>query len=251
MHKITGQLSRCADRKSQIKMLLLVLLTLSAAKAWSLQTGDDSKPENARPLKVSGSVISVRLTAEDANAVKVRLSVSVVAQNAGQEGLILLKDTPASNAEYLFPSATAQQPLWMLTHPAAAERGPTDRSWQKLQTALDQKDPPDDLTITLNPGETIAWNIIVQLNIPKNTAGQTEGAPSGAPSGATWDVIRKASPCWLKLDLDFWPVNVEPKPDPDNPAFAKKLFKRWRKKGRLIFTEKQSEPIQVKLDIGS
>jgi hypothetical protein len=43
-------------------------------------------------------------------------------------------------------------------------------------------------------------------------------------------------------------MNVEQKPDPENPAFAKKLFKRWRKKGKLIFAEKQSEPIQVKLD---
>ncbi len=250
MHKITSPLSCCGDRKNQIRMLLfLVLFVFSAANAWSLQTGgdDESRAENARPLKISGSINSVRLAGEDEHAIKIRVSVSVVAQNAGQEGLILLKDTPVSNGEYLFASATATQPLWTLIHPASGERGPVDRQSQKLQTALDQKDPPDDLTITLGPGETIAWGVIVQLSIPKGTAGQS----SGVTSGVTWEVIRKASPCWLKLDLDFWPTTVEPRSDSENPALAKKLFKRWRKKGRLIFTEKQSEPIQVKLDIGS
>jgi hypothetical protein len=228
---------------------LLVLLALSTTTAWSVQTGSDeeSKAENAKTLKVFGSVISARLSGEDERAVKLRLSVSVVAQNAGQEGIILLKDTPGSNGEYLFPSPTAQEPLWKLTHAATFERTSAN-DWQKLQSGLDQKEPPDSLTVTLGPGETIAWNMIVLLSIPKNATGQPASAPSSVPSGATWEMIRKSSPCWLKLDVAFWPMSVEQKPDPDNPPLAKKLFKRWRKKGRLIFAEKQSEPIQVKLD---
>jgi hypothetical protein len=248
MYKTTGPRSPSVNRKSlasiqdnayATKVLpLLVLLALSATTAWGMQAGgdDESKAENAKSVTVSGSVISARLAGQDEHAVKVRLSVSVVVQNAGQEGIILLKDTPGSNGEYLFSSPTAQEPLWTLTHPPTFERTSASE-WQKLQSGLDQKEPPDSLTITLGPGETISWNMIVVLSIPKSAA-----------SGATWDAIRKASPCWIKLDIAFWPMNVEQKPDPDNPALAKKLFKRWRKKGKLIFAEKQSEPIQVKLD---
>ena len=180
---------------------------------------------------------------EEERTVKVHLGVNLVAENTGQEDLILLRRSPATNAEYLFATATGNDPLWMDAHPAAATH--TERKGENLKTELDQKEPPEDTTIILNPGDTIGWDIPVELTFQK--AVEPRQVQIGTPSRPAWDVVRKTCPCFLKVDLDLWPTVIESKPDPENPAFARKLAGRWRKKGRLVFTEKRSEAIPLNL----
>ena len=190
-------------------------------------------------LKISGTVTSMQMVQDD-RSVKVRLGLNVVAENAGKEDLILLRRTPEANGEYLFGSAAADQPLWGSSHPAGQAR--SDRKGENLQKDLDQKEPPDDTTIILNPGDTIGWDMPVELTIAKTAAAETGTTPRPA-----WDTVRKSCPCFLKLDVDLWPASIEPKADQENPPFARKLAGRWKKKGRLVYAQQRSEPIPLNL----
>jgi hypothetical protein len=236
--------------KTALKLMALCAALSSFAGSQQDKT-EAPKPEQPKPaadavaFKVSGTVTSVHVVEEQRN-VKVQLGVNLVAENTGQEDLILLRRSPASSAEYLFTSAAASDPLWVTSHPISPTRA--ERKGDPLQKDLDQKEPPEETTIILNPGDSIGWDIPVELTFQKNA--EPREVQVGTPARPVWDVVRKSCPCFLKLDLDLWPMTIESKPDPDNPAFARKLAARWKKKGRLIFTEKRSEPISVNLQAG-
>ena len=226
--------------------LLLFALVCSLA-SWSQQRENSSQPSqsaDAPPLKISGTVTSLRIVEED-NAVKVRLGVNLVAENTGQENLILLRRAPVDNTEYLFTSPTGGQPLWVLSHVTAPANGIQNHKTDTLKADLDQKEPPEDYTITLNPGDTIGWDVPVELQFMKKI--EPREIQVGTPPRPVWDVITKSCPCWLKLDLDLWPVNIEPKVETGDPALARKLSARWKKKGTLIYAEQRTEGIALKL----
>jgi hypothetical protein len=214
---------------------LLPLLLLAAGFTTTIQAqnaADDARA-SASSLKLWGTPGDVRLVAGEPN-VKVRVSLNVIAENTGKENLLLLRRTPESNSEEIVSLANPAVSIWHQEHEAGAQTN-TDPALPKLRRALDQQEPPEDELITLGPGDSIGWNVVVQLDIPKGSG----------PAG--WDSIRKACPCAIKLDLDLWPLALEPSGDRADPGFGRKLAKRWHKKGALIFTTKQTDPIEVKL----
>ncbi|HKT49867.1 MAG TPA: hypothetical protein VJV96_06200 [Candidatus Angelobacter sp.] len=227
------------------KLLLLALIcSLSAFAQQNEDANQSGKPERTSQLRVSGTVTSMRIL-EDDNAVKVRLAVNLVAENTGQENLILLRRAPVANTEYLFTAPTGGQPLWVLPHPSSPANGVQNHKPETLKTGLDQKEPPQDYTITLNPGDSIGWDIPLELQFMKKV--EPREIQVGTPPRPVWDVITKSCPCWLKLDLDLWPMSIEPKSETGDPALARKLSVRWKKKGTLIYAEKRTEGIALKL----
>ena len=219
--------------KSTITLfLLLMLLTVSFTPRIHAQgSGSDDAKESAHALKLWGTPGEVRLIATDPG-VKVSVSVNVIAENTGKENLLLLRRAPLSSAEEIVSVANPQAPVWRQEHQAAALAN-NDPSLPKLRHTLDQQDPPEDEVITLGPGDSIGWNVVVQLDVPKGNG------------PAQWDGIRKACPCALRLDLDLWPL--ESAGDKADPNFGRKVSKKWRKKGALVFTAKQTDPIEIKL----
>lgn len=237
-----------ARRSSWIRSSRLVLLSATMACLMAGVPGQAQQDEAANQakaavpepqLKISGTVTSMQMV-QDERSVKLRLGINVVAENTSKEDLILLRRTPDASGEYLFGSATADQPLWGNSHPAPEARN--ERKGDNLQKGLDQKEPPDDSTIILNPGDTIGWDMPVELTIAK-----TAEPPAGTTPRPAWDTVRKSCPCFLKLDVDLWPASIEPKADAENPAFARKLAGRWKKKGRLVYAQQRSEAIPLNL----
>ena len=211
--------------------LMLVLLAMGfTANIHAQANPTDEAKETARSLKLWGTPGEVRLVSGEPN-VSVRVSLNVIAENTGKEPLLLLRRTPGSTSEEIISVANPNTPVWRQEHQAAANNDP---AVPKLRRTLDVQEPPDDDIISLGPGDSIGWNVVVQLDIAK-----------GSP--ANWDAIRKACPCAVKLDLDLWPLALEPSGDRADSGFGKKMSKRWRKKGTLVFTTKQTDPIEVKL----
>ena len=237
------------SRSTSKNLLILLLLSVfSTTPLWSQQDEPDDQPkktEHAASLKISGTVTSVRIDDGD-NSVNLHVGLNLVAQNAGQEPIILLNRTPGVNAQYLFTSPTGGLPLWVAEH----HTGPTDDTVKKkareLKTGLDQKEPPDDLTIMLGPGDSVGWDVPLELTFLKTA--EPREVQVGTPPRPVWDVVKRSCPCWLKLDLDLWPASIEPKPDADDPALARKLAARWRKKGALFFNEQRSDGIPIPLE---
>jgi hypothetical protein len=211
-------------------LMLVILAAGFTGKIHSQGNPADETKETARSLKLWGTPGEVRLVSGEPN-VAVRLSLNVIAENTGKEPLLLLRRTPASTSEEIVSLANPNAPVWRQEHDAAANHDP---AVAKLRRTLDVQEPPDDDIISLGPGDSIGWNIVVQLDIAR-----------GSP--ANWDTIRKACPCGVKLDLDLWPLVLEPSGDRADSSFGRKVSKRWRKKGTLVFTSKQTDPIEVKL----
>lgn len=226
---------------------LLLLAILSSLSAWAQQNENASQPaksENTSALKVSGTATSVRIVEED-SAVKVHLAVNLVAENTGSENLILLRRAPVANTEYLFTSPNGGQPLWVLPHPAAPASASQNHKSDTQRSNVDQKEPPENYTIILNPGDTIGWDIPLELVFMKTI--EAREIQVGTPPRPVWDVIKKSCPCWLRLDLDLWPMSIESKSEGADPVLARKLSARWKKKGTLIYSEQRTEGITLNL----
>lgn len=213
-------------------LLLLVLAACLTSRTHAQDKGSDDAKESANSLKLWGTPGEVRLVSSDP-VVKVKVSLNVVAENTGKENLLLLRRTPSSNAEEIVSVAKPTVSLWRQEREAGSPN--PDPALPKLRRSLDQQEVPEDEIITLGPGDSIGWNVVVQLDIPKG-AGPTN-----------WDGIRNACPCAVKLDLDLWPLALEPSGDRTDPGFGRKITKRWHKKGVLVFTPKQTDPIEIKL----
>ena len=213
--------------------LLLLLMAGGSPRRMHAQIGSDEAKDSAHALKLWGTPGEARLLAADPK-VKIQAAVNVIAENTGKENLFLLRRAPASNAEEIVSVANPTVAVWRQEHQAAAQSN-SDPAFPKLRRALDQQEPPDDDVITLGPGDSIGWNVVVELDIPK---GDGPG---------NFDAIRKSCPCAIKLDLDLWPLALEPSGDRTDSGFGKKVSKHWRKKGTLVFTTKQTDPIEIKL----
>jgi hypothetical protein len=210
-----------------ISLGLLLLLSVSfSARVHAQNSGTDDAKESAHTLKLWGTQGEVRMVAAEPG-MKLKVSLNVVAENTGKENILLLRRTPTSNSEEIVSVANPSVSLWRQEHQTASQSG--DPTLPKQRKTVDQQEPPEDEIIALGPGDSIGWNVVVQLDFAKGDG----------------ELIRKACPCALKLDLDLWPI--EPPNDTGDPGFGRKLSKRWHKKGVLVFTAKQSDPIEIKL----
>lgn len=228
--------------------LILFLFVLLPALAPGQQEQRDQTTDRAASLKFTGTVTRITML-ENESSIKVQISVNLVAENAGNEPAIVLRHAPTTNTEYLFTSPTGGEPLWVLAHPAPVVNPYGNHQPRLLKADLDKKNPPDDLTILLNPGDTIGWDIPLELDFQKTA--EPRDVQVGTPARPVWDVVKKSCPCWLKLDLDLWPASVEPKQDAANPVLARKLAARWKKQGELVYTEQRSEGMALNLQQGS
>jgi hypothetical protein len=202
--------------------LSVLLLLLAASPRVHAQAADDAR-DSASTLKLWGTAGEIRVASSEPS-VKVRISLNLVAENTGKESLLLLRRTPSANTAEIVSMANPSASLWKHDGQGDAQ---SDPSLPKLRKSLDQAEPPEDEVISLGPGDSIGWNVVVQLDIPKSD----------------WDAIHKGCPCGLKTTLDLWPV------EPSGEAnLARKLAKRWHKKGSLIYAAtKQTEPVEIKL----
>lgn len=220
----------------------LCFLFLLALLTYAQETEQQEDP--AKSLKITGTVTGVQLKEEE-KVMKAAVTLNISAENAGKENLIILRRPPDSVFESLSNSATAEEPIWSAAHRPPIERGSGDHKWEKMQAQMEKAEPDDDNSIVLGPGDSMGWNIVVQLNIPK-VSETAVNAPGGPPARATWATVQKSCPCWLRVDASFWPMNLEPKPNGDDPAIGKKLARRWRKKGLLVLGDKRSEPMEIR-----
>lgn len=245
---IAGIMRQRSRSASGHLLIFLLLSVFSTTPLWSQQDEPEEQPkktEHSASLKLSGTVTSVRID-EGENGITLHVAVNLVAQNAGLEPIILLNRTPAVSAQYLFTSPTGGLPLWVAEHHTETINDSGKKKARELKTGLDQKEPPDDLIILLSPGDSIGWDVPLELTFLKTA--EPREVQVGTPPRPVWDIVKRSCPCWLKLDMELWPASIEPKADGNDPALARKLASRWKKKGTLFFNEQRTEGIPISLE---
>lgn len=189
------------------------------------------------PLRVQGQIVKFEFSQEDAHGITFNLRLKLELVNAGDRPMILLRYPIWLGALTLARSqedARTHKYIYLSTTWPSISRGPT---WKALRQKLNQQHPPAELTQAVSPGNAFQYETDEVLYIEKRGSFDKTSQP--------WDAIRLASPVWLQVSLEIWPVNVEPKIEPTNLEFGRMLQKRWRQFGQLQIERVISEPIQL------
>jgi hypothetical protein len=239
----TGHNSNWHRRRGASAYLCRIIVpALWFTLACAMSLGQSNENE-LHQLRINGVVSSLQRV-DGEHAVSVYADLTLTAKNVGQGNLILLRARPWSDAENLYASPGKPR-VYNLSHGRSVERGRKDRKWENLQAALDQPIRPDDLTIVLKPGESIQWQSSISLQIPLKASAQYAGGDR--PDRESWDVVKKACPCWLTLDVDLWPLNLEPGTSEAFPL-GKRLSKQWAHEGTLLIGTRETELIKIDLE---
>lgn len=190
-----------------------------------------------KSLSLTGRVADVRLIEENNHSIRFKVTLELEFVNNSEQPIILRKGEYWIGAETLGVSpdaVTTHKFIYSSSHWPSVY---SSSKWVELRKQYDKPDPPPDLTHIIAPGESFSYEAETVLYFQKN-AGTNK-------IDQTWEEIKIYSPVWLQVTVETWPVNIEPRVDPQNPQFGKKLQQRWKQFGELYLERLSSEPIQL------
>lgn len=219
---------------------MLLLLSCIGGGARSINDGMTMKKQrDKRLLCLRGRVADVKLARENNHSIVFDVKLNLEFTNTSDKPVIIFQREFWLGAKTLARSpedSAAHKYLYVSGQWPSVSTSP---EWGELRQRLDQPNPPQDLTRVLAPGESLPYEASVTLYIEK--------VGSFDKTSQRWDTIKQASPVWLQVTLEMWPVNIEPHVDPENPGFGKMLQRRWQQYGRLQIDQLTSEPMQLDL----
>jgi hypothetical protein len=218
--------------------LVLLLSSTIVGQAHVLENSTTKKIKNEMtPLHVQGQVVKVELTLEDAHSIVFNLRLRLELVNAGDRPVILLRHPIWLGALTLARSQEDARAYKYIYQSSAWPSVSGAPEWKALRQRLNQQNPPAELTQAVTPGNAFQYETDTVLYIEKRGNFDKTSQP--------WDAIRRASPVWLQVSLEMWPVNVEPRVDPNILEFGRMLQQRWRQFGQLQIERVTSEPIKL------
>jgi hypothetical protein len=226
-----------------MKMLFSVLLILLASGSVSTITLGRTVQRllyNPRPLILEGHVKKLEKDSEDSHFFTLKATLILTFKNVGSKPLIIYRNDLWLGGIRLSRTIEDAGAYKFIYDSSAWPSNWGRESQYKLRKVLDQPRPPADVTLILQPGELWQYETVTHLGIDKK-----EG-PSA--HGLTWDEIKISPRVWLFVTFEMWPVNAEPRLDPDNPAFGLMLRDRWKGSGELWLDYLTSQPIAFDLN---
>jgi hypothetical protein len=194
---------------------------------------------NPGPLILEGKVKRLENDSEGSRSIGLKATLLLTFKNIGTKPIIMYRHDLWLGGVFLSRSVEEARAYRFILDSSAWPSVWGRDSREKLHRALDQQDPPADLTLTLQPGESWQYEKVTHFGIDKKESPEAQGLP--------WNEIRSLSPVWLFVMFEMWPVNAEPRVDPDNPRFGLMLRKRWKTSGELWLDYLTSQPIRLDL----
>lgn len=192
-----------------------------------------------KSLCLRGKVVDVKLVHENKHSIVFDVKLNLEFSNYSRTPIIILQQEFWLGATSLARSpedATAYKYIYISGHWPSVSTSP---EWKALRQRLNQPNPPQALTLVLGEGKSMSYETSTKLYIEK--------AGSFDKTKQSWEIIKQASPVWLQVTLEMWPVNLEPSVDINSPAFGKMLQRRWRQHGVLQLERLTSEPMPLQL----
>jgi hypothetical protein len=218
---------------SLLLMLIVALVTASLTTAMRKNAIED------KSLSLTGHVISVEKISEDASSVGFKVGLRLTFRNIGSNPIIIYRDSIWLGAALIARSSDDASAAKYLHRSSAWPSVWGKSSRVKLRQKLDQPIPPQDITKILKPGESYEYETGTHLGFEKKE--RYDG------TSKAWDEIKLASPVWIQVTLEMWPINAEPKVNPENPEFGKELRERWKDSGELWLDYLTSQPMKLDL----
>lgn len=218
--------------------LNLCFLLIILANGQGLPDGGGIQ-RKGEPLVLRGEVGDIVLEREDNHSIVLKMKLSMEFVNHGDKPIIILRQKFWQGAEMIGRTpeeARSSKYLYVGTHWPSVDEGV---EWGRMQQSLDQPEPPTELTTRLLPGE--AYPYVTEIVLYFEKAGSLDGTRQ------RWGKILQASPVWLQVSLEMWPINLEPDADPNNLSWGKWLQRRWQSFGTLWLERLTSEPMRLDL----
>lgn len=189
------------------------------------------------PLVLDGLVKRLEKDGEDPNSIGLKITLLLTFKNLGAKPIIVYRNNLWLGGKFLARTMEDAHAYKFIHDSSVWPPNWGRQSQDKLRKALDQLRPPVDLTLILQPGESWQYETVTYLAIDKKYGPTAHGRP--------WDEIRTSSSVWLLVMFEMWPVNAEPKRDPDHPEFGLMLRERWKSAGELWLDYLTSQPIAL------
>lgn len=191
------------------------------------------------PLSLEGRVTKLEKVSEDAGSIGIGVHLALTFKNVGSRPIVIYRRDLWLGAISLSLTAEDAYAQKFLLDEAAWPSIWDEASRRKLYKALDQPSPPADLTLVIHPGQSWEYETDTVIGIAQKRR------PGGR--SLSWGEIRSHSTVWLQVTLEMWPVNAEPKVDPDRPVFGMRLRERWKSSAELWLDYLTSQPIRLEL----
>lgn len=221
-----------------IKLISTLLIIVIVGSNWLITPAiavQRDRVFGTGPLILEGQVTKLEKDGEDSDSIGFRASILLTFKNVGTKPVIIYRHNLWLGAISLSRTIDDAHANRFLLDKSAWPSIWGRNSRSNLYKALDQPSPPTDFTLVISPGQSWEYQTVATINIDQ------KDVPDGR--SYTWDEIRNSSPVWLQVTLEMWPVNAEPKVDPDNPEFGMTLRRRWKRSGELWLNSLTSEPM--------
>jgi len=195
-------------------------------------------------VTLRGQVESIELDNISSSGVTVIVKLKLELLNNGARPVIILAAKPplfvgATLAKSQIDSVSGKNMLVEYAGPGVD----TSQEWALLRKSLDKSYPPPNKVRILKPNERWELEDSVGISMPTEA-----GKNSFIPKRETWEVIQKASPVWLRVICEVWPLNLEPlSRDRTELKFGYKLQQRWGRDGFLLLKPLYSDPLKLDL----
>ncbi len=223
-----------------------VFALMSSLMAVGSYAQQNSKTESPRAhLVIRGLVKNAKLmpssSPEDSKIVLIGLHVEI--ENEGDSSILYLTDYLPSFPKSILTNDSAP----VSEHNILFENygGPTlpqEAEWRGLRKKLDISSPPPEKIQVLGPHISLKYDFDDAFRVPVRYSSFIIG---GHPT--SWELLQKASPVFLRLEVHFWPLEIEKGRRPDKLKLGRKLQKRWQKFGVLQLDPVMTEPMTLNL----
>jgi hypothetical protein len=219
--------------------IIIVSIFLSSGLSPQALTMTPSKKmfNLATDVTLTTDVANISLFENSASSKKFRVHMVLRLNNKSSKPIIILSDSPLIGDIWLAQSKDdAQSQRYIYESSRWPSRDDSPR-WKQLHKQLDQKEPPQGITLTIAPGENWEFERDAEFAITKSGSFDKRSKP--------WQDIQKINPLWFQIRLLMWPNNLEKRML--DPEFGKQLERRWRAQGWLVIDNILSEPVSLKL----
>jgi competence protein ComGC len=224
-------------------LLILCIPSLAQGKKHTYSSG------GAPSLSLRGQINSFEITEDSTSSDFLAVKLTVQFVNTGKTPILLLNAGPISSGgldtEPRFLGATLAKNAdgESLTSIYVGPNLDLSPKWVIMRSILNQNVPSPDKIYVLMPNEIMTLEASIGLDLPRKPEN------FGYTQKASLKQILDASPVWLKVHCEVWPLNLEPASGKNKlkKRFGHQLRQKWKRFGHLWLDDIDSEPILLDL----
>jgi hypothetical protein len=232
-----------------MKLLIVFYLLILCIPSLAQEKKNTYSSGGAPSLSLRGQINSfeIRQDSTSDDFLEVKLTMQFV--NTGERPILLLNAGPISSGglmtkpHFVGGVLTKNVGGETLTETYLGPSLSISPKWVIMRSILNQNVPAPDKIYILMPNEIMTMETSIGFSLPKKPENFAYSRY------ASLKQILDASPVWLKVHCEVWPLNLEPASGKNKlkKRFGHQLRQKWKRFGHLWLDDIDSEPIVLDL----